>query len=135
VEYRAHGLALKGQLDDALSGSDADRASISLSIDELRALGSVITLEGDDATYPLKIESLEKFTPGGTKKPRVPKWLLLSVQPATSELPERAVVWVADAYRCPVPLPAHHADLQRQRTQAQTGRCGAPLPKSGSQHR
>lgn len=99
VEYRAHGLALKGQLDDALSGSDADRTSISLSIDELRALGSVITLEGDDATYPLKIESLEKFSPGGAKKPRVPQWLLLSVQPATNELPERAVVWVADAYR------------------------------------
>jgi hypothetical protein len=70
-----------------------------LSIDELRALGSVITLEGDDATYPLKIESLEKFTRGGAKKPRVPEWLLLSVQPATSYLPERVVMWVADAYR------------------------------------
>ena len=29
----------------------------------------------------------------------MPEWLLLSVQPATGELPERAVVWVADAYR------------------------------------
>lgn len=99
VEYRAHGLALKGQLDEALSEIDTARTSISLSVDELRALGSIITLEGDDATYPLKIESLEKFTRGGTKTPRVPQWLLLSVQPATSDLPERAVVWVADTYR------------------------------------
>ncbi|SMX95220.1 Subtilase family protein [Brevibacterium sp. Mu109] len=99
VEYRAHGLALRGQLQDAFSESDTTRTSISLSADELRALGSVITLEGEDAAYPLKIESLEKFTRGGAKKPRVPQWLLLSVQSATSGLPERAVVWVADAYR------------------------------------
>lgn len=99
VEYRAHGLALKGELDEALSASDTARTSISLSVEELRALGSIITLEGNDAAYPLKIESLEKFTRGGAKKPRAPQWLLLSVQPATSELPERAVVWVADAYR------------------------------------
>ncbi len=99
VEYRAHGLALKGQLDDAFAGAEEARTSLSLSADELKALGSIITLEGDDATYPLKIESLEKFTRGSTKRPKVPQWLLLSVQPGTSELPERAVVWVADAYR------------------------------------
>jgi hypothetical protein len=99
VENRAHGLALKGQLDDAFFETDTARTSISLSVDELRALGSVITLEGDDAAYPLKIESLEKFTRGGAKTPKVPQWLLLSVQPAISDLPERAVVWVADTYR------------------------------------
>lgn len=99
VEYRAHGLALKGQLDDVFSETDTARATVSLSADELRALGSIITLEGEDATYPLKIESLEKFTRGSAKKPKVPQWLLLSVQPGSSELPERAVVWVADAYR------------------------------------
>jgi hypothetical protein len=99
VEYRAHGLALKGQLDDAFSETDAARERIRLSADELRALGSIITLEGEDATYPLKIESLEKFTRGSVKKPKAPQWLLLSVQPATGDMPERAVVWVADAYR------------------------------------
>lgn len=99
VEYRAHGLALKSQLDDALSKSDTARTNISLSVDELRALGSIVTLEGDGATYPLKIESLEKFTRRGAKTSRVPQWLLLSVQPATGDLPERAVVWVADNYR------------------------------------
>lgn len=99
VEYRAHGLALRGQLQDAFSEAETARAGVSLSADELRSLGSVITLEGDDAAYPLKIESLEKFARGSATKPRLPQWLLLSVQPATSSLPERAVVWVADAYR------------------------------------
>ena len=33
------------------------------------------------------------------KTPKVPQWLLLSVQPATEDLPERAIVWVADTYR------------------------------------
>lgn len=99
LEYRAHGLALKGQLDGAFSDSDTTRAGIGLGGDELRALGSIITLEGEDATYPLKIESLEKFTRGSTKKPKEPQWLLLSVHPAVGELPERAVVWVSDAHR------------------------------------
>ncbi|MGJ3508730.1 S8 family peptidase [Enemella sp. A6] len=99
VEYRAHGLALKEQLQDVFAGSDAARTDAILSDEELRALGSFVTLEGEDATYPLKIESLQKFTRGSAKKPRVPQWLLLSVQLATDGLPERAVVWVADTYR------------------------------------
>ncbi len=99
MEHRAHGLALKGQLDDAFTENDTARTTVSLSAEELRAVGSIITLEGEDATYPLKIESLERFTRGSATKPKVAQWLLLSVQPGTSDLPERAVVWVADAYR------------------------------------
>ena len=88
---------MRDQLQDALSASDTARTSISL--EELQALGSIVTLEGEDATYPLKIESLEKFTRGSAQKPRVPQCLLLSVQLATDDLPERAVVWVADTFR------------------------------------
>ena len=99
VEYRAHGAAMKGQLEDAFSETDAARETGSLSVDELRALGSIITLEGEQAAYPLKIESLQQILPGGKSKPRTPKWLLLSVQPRTHSLPVRAVVWVAEVFR------------------------------------
>lgn len=90
---------MKAQLDRAFSGVDKDRGNIILSADELKALGSVITLEGGDAAYPLKIESLQKFSRGGSKKGKAPQWLLLSVQPGTESLPERAIIWVADSYR------------------------------------
>lgn len=98
VEYRAHGLAMRGQLQEAFSDVDSERGRIELSDEELKALGSVITLEGENAAYPLKIESLQAFS-RHRNTPKVPQWLLLSVQAATQDLPERAVVWVADAYR------------------------------------
>lgn len=117
VEYRAHGAAMKGQLEDAFSETDAARETGSLSVDELRALGSIITLEGEQAAYPLKIESLQQILPGGKSKPRTPKWLLLSVQPRTDSLPERAVVWVADAFRAQF-LKIFEDYLEKKTTQA-----------------
>jgi hypothetical protein len=99
VEYRAHGAAMKGQLEGAFSEIDIAREARNLSVEELRALGSIIVLEGEQAAYPLKIESLQRVSPGGKTKPRTPKWLLLSVQPITDTSPERALVWVADAFR------------------------------------
>lgn len=96
VEYRAHGFAMKSQLHDAFSHIAEERNNVSLSLDELKALGSIITLEGADAAYPLKVDSLESFTRHTSKLPR---WLLLSMQPATANLPERAIIWVADNYR------------------------------------
>lgn len=67
---------------------------------ELRALGTIVTLEGEGATYPLKVDSLQQLTAHRTS-PKKPKWLLLSVLPAdpAAELPERATVWVSDQYR------------------------------------
>lgn len=117
VEYRAHGAAMKGQLEDAFSEIDTARETRSLSVDELRALGSIITLEGEQAAYPLKIESLQRISPGGKTKPRTPRWLLLSVQPRTDTLPERAVVWVADAFR-PQFLKIFEDYLEKKTTQA-----------------
>ncbi|MCS5728670.1 S8 family peptidase [Herbiconiux moechotypicola] len=98
MEFRAHGLAIKGQLQQAFSDVDDERGRTSLSADELKALGTIVTLEGDDAAYPLKIESLQAFS-RHRKTPKVPQWLLLSVQPATETSPELAVVWIADTYR------------------------------------
>lgn len=98
VERRAHGLALRGQVADVFSEIDERRATLSVTADELRALGTFITLEGADATYPLKVDSLQQGS-RHSKQPKLPMWLLMSVQPATDTTPERAVVWVADAYR------------------------------------
>lgn len=99
VEDRAgHGRARLGELESAFASSEEARNEI-LTEDELRALGTIITLEGEDPSFPLKVESLQQFT-RHRASPR-PKWLLLSVHPANAEtgLPERAMVWVADAYR------------------------------------
>jgi hypothetical protein len=98
VERRAHGLAMRGQAEKVFSEIDGERATVSVTAAELRAMGSYVTLEGTDATYPLKIDSLQRQSMH-RKRPKVPMWLLLSVQPATAEAPERAVVWVADTYR------------------------------------
>ncbi|MCF8786690.1 S8 family serine peptidase [Rhodococcus ruber] len=98
VEHRAHGLALRGELNQAFSDVDNERQNVSVSSEELRALGSVIVLEGADAAYPLELDRLSKLTQH-QRTPKRPKWLLLSARPATDDQPERATVWVADAYR------------------------------------
>ncbi|WP_231858970.1 S8 family peptidase [Mycobacterium canetti] len=82
-----------------LESSDEARSELHTD-EELRALGTIITLEGEDPAYPLKIDSLQQFT-RHIKSPRRPKWLLLSVLPADPDagVSERATVWVSDAYR------------------------------------
>jgi len=96
VERRAHGEGLLAQARQALT-ANIDRRT-AFSDDELQALGTFVTLEGESALFPLKVDSLEQQSLH-RKRPKLPKWLLMSVQPATPDGPERAVVWVADAYR------------------------------------
>ncbi|WP_252974565.1 S8 family peptidase [Janibacter melonis] len=98
VEHRAHGLLMRGQLQKAFSDIDQERREVSVSEAELQALGTVVVLEGADATYPLKVESLDRLSAHRTT-PKRPMWLLLSVHAATEDEPERATVWVADTYR------------------------------------
>jgi hypothetical protein len=45
VEYRAHGLAIKGQLQDTFAEIEDERGRTSLSAEELKALGSIVTLD------------------------------------------------------------------------------------------
>jgi hypothetical protein len=100
VEDRAgHGRGRLDEIESAFDASDVSRSDL-MTDDELRALGTIITLEGDDPAYPLKIDSLQRFSTH-RKSPRRPQWLLLSVLPAdpSSGLPERATVWVGDDYR------------------------------------
>ena len=65
-------------------------------LEELKAIGVIIVLEAVGVAFPLKLESLERIA--ATKTPR-PQWLLLSVNPATQQRGEQAVVWVSDDYR------------------------------------
>jgi len=92
---------MRREAGDALDQTDAERAAVELDEQELRALGSIVVLEGVDPVYPLKIESLERLS-RHRKTPKLPMWLLLSVMPvpeAEAEGRERAQIWVNDAYR------------------------------------
>jgi hypothetical protein len=96
VEHRAQGVGRKRDLDRALEELDERRATASL--EELQALGVIVVLEGADAAFPLRLDSLERMSRHRTR-PKQPQWLLLSVMPATDSSPERAQVWVSDRYR------------------------------------
>ena len=91
VEQREHGIQIATQLNTAFTTQDTRRYIL----DELEALGVVITVEGATG-YLLHLKSFEQYT--RHKQPR-PKWLLLSVRPATLDRAEIAQVWVSDEYR------------------------------------
>lgn len=96
VDRRAHGSGLKNAVEQVFATFDQQAAAVVPSDEELRATGTVIVLEGEGAAHPLKVDSLNSYTGGKTRKP---KWLLLSVREAQGEMPETATVWVSDSYR------------------------------------
>lgn len=97
VDRFGHGTALRSSLEETFNDFDSVRHTEDLLIDEeLRATGTIIVLEGKDASYPLRLDSLSSYTQGSN---RSPKWLLLSVQEASDATPEKATIWVADDYR------------------------------------
>ncbi|TDW90518.1 subtilase family protein [Kribbella pratensis] len=98
VERRAHGLALQSQFDQAFREGSQARRDAGLDIEELRAVGTIIVLEGAEASYPLRLDSLTAMSKH-RKTPKRPQWLLLSVHAASGDQPERATVWVSDDYR------------------------------------
>jgi len=98
VNRDMHGAARKQELTDAFDELDSDRDDFELSDDELESQGTILVLEGENASYPLKLDSLNRMTTH-TRTPKRPRWLLLSVRPATKDTPERATVWVADEDR------------------------------------
>ena len=104
IEDRAgHGGRRLDELRSALSNGEQIREAqfTELAEEELRALGTIVTLEGDDPAYPLKLDALQRFTGQRDPHRRLPKWLLLSVLPADQQAgaPERAIVWISDQYR------------------------------------
>jgi hypothetical protein len=99
VERRAHGRARKQELDNAIDHQLARRDEIDETVlEELRAQGVIIVLEGADATFPLRVDSLERMSTHRTSAKR-PWWRLLSVTDARDDQPEQAMVWVSDEYR------------------------------------
>ncbi|MGY0387140.1 S8 family peptidase [Nocardioides sp. WG-D5] len=100
VEDRAsHGRGRLDELQSVLDGSDEAREEF-LTEAELRALGTIVTLVGPQADYPIALDRLERRSTH-RNTPKRPKWLLLSVLPAQYDegVPERATVWVSDQYR------------------------------------
>lgn len=96
VARGAHGERLAADTSAALARQDEERAQVDL--DELRALGVIVTIEGvGGVEYPLRLNSLEQFS--RHRMGPLPKWLLLTVTPASDERPEQAVVWISDRYR------------------------------------
>ena len=95
VNRGEHGLRLKQAAKLAFQACEQNRKALPLS-EELRATGTVITLEGEEADCPLKLDSLSRRTSEQNSKP---KWMLLSARAAEQDTPERATVWVSDEYR------------------------------------
>lgn len=87
VNRQGHGTQLAGEASAALAAQDSSRELID--DDELRATGSIIVIEGSDALYALKLESLDRANGW---------WLLLSVN-VNGDGVEEAVVWVSDQNR------------------------------------
>lgn len=99
VERRAHGQGRRQELADAIDTQLARRDEIDESLlEELRALGVIIVLEGADPAFPLRIDSLERMSTHRTQ-PKRPWWRLLSVTEARGDRPEQAMVWVSDEKR------------------------------------
>jgi hypothetical protein len=98
VERRVEGRALLRQARGAFTDGELGRDESSISEEELRALGTFVTIEGGDRAYPLSLDELERWS-RHRKSPKLPQWLLMSVRPATASEPERAIVWVSDQYR------------------------------------
>lgn len=101
IEDRAsHGGGRLNELQSALTVGQGARQDFPTE-EELQALGTIITLEGEGPAFPLKLDTLQQSTSHRDAQRKKPKWLLLSVLPADIEAgtPERATVWVSDEYR------------------------------------
>ncbi|WP_165587252.1 hypothetical protein [Mycobacteroides abscessus] len=51
-----HGTALNNELDESFTAFETARIATELSDDQLRAQGTIIVLEGEGSTYPLKLD-------------------------------------------------------------------------------
>lgn len=88
VDRAAHGRYVRDQAGKALSATEQLRDEVDE--EQLRATGSIIVVEGADATHILKLESLDRAYNRW--------WYLLSVHRNPQGV-EHAVVWVSDRAR------------------------------------
>ena len=95
VNSFTHGEAVKSEFVSALEEADSRRAEVAATDEELRALGSIIVIDGFSAEFPLKVESLDRFS---THRVKLPMWLLLNLRIDTEGV-EHATIWINDLYR------------------------------------
>jgi hypothetical protein len=93
IEDRAaHGAALLQGLTNAVEEFKRDRNAPEL--EELRSLGVFVAIRASSPDFPLKLDSLERWSTH-RKTARIPKWELLAVS-HESDGTEVAAVWIAD---------------------------------------
>src|SRR4051812_25920884 len=66
VDRGEHGLKLRGDLASALAAAETERG---LTIEELKALGVILTLEAASAAFPLKLETLDQYSTHRERRP------------------------------------------------------------------
>lgn len=118
VDRYSHGARILGEARQTVETAEAQRAAQDMD-EVLRATGTYLTLEGEAARYSLDLDRLTSLT-RHRRSSRRPRWLLLSVHPATDQSPERATIWVADEFR------REFLDLFRRYLREDDARSGKP---------
>ena len=94
VEDRAsHGAARRQEAESAADEFRGLRDAIPT--EELRSLGVIVTIRAVSAEYPLKLESLERWSRQRDLAERRPRWQLLAATSDDAGI-ESAAVWIAD---------------------------------------
>ncbi|RJF44096.1 subtilisin family serine protease [Actinomyces sp. 2119] len=125
VDRAAHGGQLLDEIQAAFSSADVSRAREDVE-DILSATGTCLTLEGPGAKFSLQLDRLTSLAQP-TRTGRKPRWLLLSVHPATKTSPELAVIWVADEFRAEfIQLFEDYLDPKKDGTNKKDGSVGSP---------
>jgi hypothetical protein len=98
VEARSHGRARKAEVEAAFAAeTDArDLLASTLFADELKALGSILHIEGWAPDHRLQLESLDSKL---ARKDGLPRWILLSASDPDHDGAPTAIVWVNDKFR------------------------------------
>lgn len=97
VDRHKHGGEILSQVEAAFAEADDANAHVELA-EELRATGVVLELQGSEAEFGLRLDSLTQLT-RSKKTPKKPRWLLLNQHAATATSPESATIWVANEHR------------------------------------
>lgn len=93
VDRLPHGRRIS---NEAVAAFDGPRGPSEFAAARLQAIGTIITIEGASG-FDMQLERFEQQS-RHKASPR-PKWLLLTVRPATEHRPQSAHVWVSDEYR------------------------------------
>lgn len=97
VDRVTHGQQMLAEAQAAIQATEGRREQVLLD-EELRAVGTVLVLEGAEANFGIRLDSLTRMT-RSRKVQKKPQWLLLAAREATDGSPQQATIWVADEFR------------------------------------